>query len=474
MAQTIYQSYNAGEEARFAGMSQQALHDIAQQQAQQKMDLEQGNEQQQYDQVSIGQQGPSMRHGVDSIANATNPMALSPEQLIAVKAMNQRNNASYLSDIAKKSRDSGNIADSQKYAQFAKQFTKNAASLDKDALTTRREILADDSLMLRSVNDQQSLNNVVALAELRGRPMTELLSMTDDGLYSSKTKNYVDSRLGQLGHERDWIDVNTQVLDDETRYYDRLSNDKRTNAYDMVQMRQDSIRQQNLVKDDRNRRRQEEKLQGTSLNNTPQSYEDLMKRQKAALRNTLSDKQIKNLEGINPELATIERQRRNDISDPVKYAESIGYDLNRDTKQLQSLSDKARSTIKALPSSDVLLQEWRSAKKKAPSEEELDSMKFNKDPMYDTYKAQAEQVDTIDKYVKNKYGVDLTQDQMNKPEDRILFTDDTGQDVTLKALKETAISNRMSLEQVMRGLGMSVDEIDKLMNKYPAELKGQM
>lgn len=464
MPNTIYENYNQGEEAKFAQMSQDSLQGIAQNQAQNVIARQKQDSQQGYDQVSTGR---NVQRGMESIMNATNPMALSPEQLIAVKAMNQRNNAKYLFDISKKSREGGNVADSQKYAQFAKQFTKNAASLDKDALMTRREILADDSILLKGVRDQQSLNNVVALAELRGRPMTELLSMTEDGLYSDKTKNYIDSRLGQLGQERDWLDTNMQVLDDETRYYDRVADDKRATAYERVLARKEALLQQNLANEDRNRQRQEEKTRAVSLRGTPQSYEDLIRQQKAALRNTLSDKQLENLDKVNPELAAIERNRKNELSDPSKYAASRGYDLNQDTQSLRRLSERARDAVKALPSPEVLLQEWRAAKKKAPSEDELDLMKWHKDPMYDVYKAQADQVDTIDTFVQNKYGVPLTQESMKEPHDRVVYTDEHGQDITPKDLIDTATKHRMSIDQVLLNLGVPWKEREMILSKYP-------
>lgn len=457
MARTIYNDYLSGETERFSRMGQDALQGAAEQQARDVLSRQQQNQEQQYQDVSVDrQQRPSMQRGMESIMNATNPMALSPEQLLAVKAMNQRNNSKYLFDIAKKSRESGNVADSQKYVQFAKQHSKNAVSLERDALMTRREILADDSLLLKNVHDQQSLNSVVSLAELRGRPMTELLQMTDEGMYSSKTKNYVDSRLGQLGQERDWLDTSVQVLDDETRYFDRVTDDERSTAYDKVLMRRDAIAQQNLVKEERD-----------YLKTVPQSYPELIKKQKAALRNTLSEKQIQNLEKINPELATIERKRKEDITDPVKYADSLGYDLDKDIQSVQSKSDKVRDTIKALPSPEVILQEWRSAKRKAPSEDELYEMELNKDPMYDMYKAQADQIDTIDKFVKNKYGVSMTEQDMKDPMEREIYIDETGQSITTRALIDTATKHRMSVDQVLRELGVPYEEREKILKSVP-------
>lgn len=467
MARTIYSDYVSGEQERFAQMSQESLQGIAEQRAREVLADQQENTQQQYDQVSVGQRLPNMQRGLESIMETTNPMALSPEQLVAVKAMNQRNNANYLFEIAKKARDSGNVADSAKYARFAKQFTKNAASLDRDALTTRREILADDSLLLKNIHDQSSLNNVVALADLRGRPMTELLSMTDDGLYSQKTKNYVDSRLGQLDQERDWLDTNLQVLDDETRYFDRMADDKRSSAYNKVLDRKDALAQQNLAREEKARIKKETSLQKEYLKTVPQSYEDLIKKQKVALRNTLSDKQIENLERINPELATIERNRKNDLADPAKFAASLGYDLNQDTRQLQSQADKARETVKALPSAEVLLQEWRKAKKNVPTEDELDIMKWHKDPLYDMYRAQADQIDTIDKFVKNKYGVSMTPEDMKDPMEREIYQDETGQSITPRALIDTAVKHRMSVDQVLRELGVSWEEREQILTQNP-------
>jgi len=472
MARTIYQNYIQSEQDKFAQMSEESLQDLAEEQAKSVQDREMQTSEDNLAQVSSPQAAMAQRR-MGTAMNVTNPMALSPEQLLAVKAMNQRNNANYLYEIAKKAREGGNIADSGKYSQFAKQFTKNAATLDRDALLSRREILADDAILLSSIKDQPSLNNAVSLAELRGRPMSELMTMTDEGVYSGKTQNYIESRLGQINQERDWLDVNTQVLDDETRYFDRLSDDKRAIAFDRHLARKEALAQQNLVKEERDRQRQEAKLQRDALKDVPRSYGDLLSMQKKALRKTPTDKQLDELDRINPELAAIERNRRDVVADPMKFAKSLGYDLNLTTGQVRDQGEAARERVTALPPAEILRQEWVDAKKKVLSEEQLNLLRAHKDPLYGVYAKQAEQVDTISKFVKSKYGVTITPEDMMDPMDRTIFTDDTGQQVTPRALIETAANNRMTVDQVLRDLGMAYEDREKVLEKYP-QLKGQL
>lgn len=476
---------------------QQAQEDEMMQQAQQQQldQMVQGQQAQQSQQRSNNffDQSAAPSESLDAISQGTGSLvrtdlpgrATSPLEMLQVGQESYTRREEYMTQLSKLARDAGNIQDSDRYSRQATEFRRRSKMTGTRALAMQREALADQSLIWSNVRDQRSLDNAIAVAKLRGYSTDDIEQMSG-GVYNADAASYIKQKSAAITADKDFLDISSMTMDDETRFMGDLETNRQRQADDRQKMaleaqEREKVAQGAITELQKQRRtvtgkrakseaEYVEKLEKYSPNKIMAEYGKFFQ-DEAPNR----EAQIAQVETYNPELASRMRDNLEAMKDPETFAQvQFGVPFNRDEKSnTEMASERAREAFRALPSMDILEREWQDFRTNMPTDEDLEQIRRDNPQEFAYLNNMLNKARTIDDYAKSKYGVGLkgktvdpNTNQIVDPVAEGLMTlsgevtlhtpvgDVEGTAITPAQIQELAIESQLPIEDILERLGI--------------------
>ena len=150
-------------------------------------------------------------------------------ELFATRSFNKLNNVTNFERQAAQLKNRGYPDLASKYDRWADENRKTHLKLGKDAMLAKSQENLDDLMLLDNINDQNSLNVTMQIAQnVRPRLAEELMQITEGGeRFGPSTMEYIRGRMIDLTQGQEEMNLNMLSQQDELTVESREQKDKR-------------------------------------------------------------------------------------------------------------------------------------------------------------------------------------------------------------------------------------------------------
>lgn len=152
---------------------------------------------------------------------------VSAEEEQATRSFNQRDNVSFMRDVAKEAQKAGDLKSARRYNQYAEESELKQRKIKKQLMTSTSEEISDDIRLMGTIDSQDKFDVAKVISNMNGRPLfqdEELMIASNGGRYNRKVGEMLYGRMLDLKQARENLGLDISVENGAERFnYEKKS-----------------------------------------------------------------------------------------------------------------------------------------------------------------------------------------------------------------------------------------------------------